>query len=157
MDGLAEYQKHLPLSRITYSDFMIALKAITASPQLSQVSSELQQQLKKNPDWQSDETSEHDIQKLFDSSLLRDKGDQEKVSWLAAKLVGLFTCRHGSGKKRRYLIANLVANETTSTEEMQADRFVDAIRPILRLAAIDFTRAVFETKFMDALYDDTHY
>ena len=33
---------------------------------------------------------------------------------------------------------------------------MDAIRPILKMAVIQFTNAVFETKFMEKLYDDSH-
>ena len=32
-----------------------------------------------------------------------------------------------------------------------------AIKPILRIAAIEFTKTVFETKFMDKYYDDSDY
>ena len=73
-----------------------------------------------------------------------------------AKLVGLYICKHGCSK-RRYLIANLIAKETSDTEMMEPNRFVDAIRPVLRMAAIEFTRAVFETQFMDQLYEDSDY
>ena len=34
---------------------------------------------------------------------------------------------------------------------------MDAIRPILEMAVIQFTNAVFETKFMEKLYDDSHF
>ena len=79
------------------------------------------------------------------------------MNWKMAKLVGMYICKHGSSIKRSYLIANYVASETSSTTKMEPDKFVDAIRPILRMAAIEFTKSVFETKFMDALYDDSHY
>ena len=34
---------------------------------------------------------------------------------------------------------------------------MDAIRAILKMASIEFTKAVFETKFMEKLYDDSHF
>ena len=34
---------------------------------------------------------------------------------------------------------------------------MDAIKPILKMAAIEFTKAVFETKFMEQIYDDSHF
>ena len=40
---------------------------------------------------------------------------------------------------------------------MEAEKFVGAVRAILRMGAIEFTKAVFETKYMDTLYDDSHY
>ena len=40
---------------------------------------------------------------------------------------------------------------------MLQDEFELAIKPILNMAAIEFTKAVFETKFMDVLYDDADY
>ena len=79
------------------------------------------------------------------------------MDWKMAKLIGMYICKHGSTSKRSYLIANYVASETSSTPKMEPDKFVDAIRPILRMAAIEFTKSVFETKFMGALYDDSHY
>ena len=74
-----------------------------------------------------------------------------------AKLVGLYICKHGSSDRRRYLIANLVANQTSDTKKMEPDKFVEAIRTILKMAAIEFTKAVFEAKFMDPLYDDSDF
>ena len=79
------------------------------------------------------------------------------MNWKMAKLVGMYICRHGSSSRRSYLIANYIARETSSSSKMEPDKFVDAIRPILRMAAIEFTKAVFETKFMDTLYGDSHY
>ena len=37
---------------------------------------------------------------------------------------------------------------------MKLDEFVAAIKPVLRMAAIDFTKAVFSTGYMDQLYTD---
>ena len=79
------------------------------------------------------------------------------MDWQKAKLVGLFICKHGSGNRLRYLIANHVVKEATTSKKMKPDEFVPAIKPILRMAAIEFTKAVFETKIMDEYYDDTDY
>ena len=67
------------------------------------------------------------------------------MDWQKAKLVGLFICKHGSSSRMRYLIANHVAKEATTSKKMKPDEFVTAIKPILRIAAIEFTKAVFET------------
>ena len=40
---------------------------------------------------------------------------------------------------------------------MKPDEFLLAIKPILRLAAIEFTKTVFETEFMDIYYDDSDF
>ena len=79
------------------------------------------------------------------------------MNWSMAKLVGLYICKHSDTYRKRYLIANLVAKETSTTKKMDPEKFVDAIRPILKMAAIDFTKAVFETKFMDQLYEESHF
>ena len=79
------------------------------------------------------------------------------MDWQKAKLVGLFICKHGDTNRLRYLIANHVAREATTSKTIKPDEFVPAIKPILRMAAIEFTKAVFETKFMDAYYDDSDY
>ena len=79
------------------------------------------------------------------------------MSWSMAKLVGLYICKHGSSNRKQYLIANLVANETSDTETMEPGKFVDAIKLVLRMAAIEFTKAVFETHFMDQLYEVSDY
>ena len=63
------------------------------------------------------------------------------------KLAGLYICKHGSTKMKIYLIANLIANESSTTKKMEPRKFVDAIKPILIMAAIEFTKAVFETGF----------
>ena len=34
---------------------------------------------------------------------------------------------------------------------------MDAVKPILRMAAIEFTKAVFETRFMEEIYDDSQF
>ena len=75
MDGLAEYQKNLPLSRIKYNDFIKALKNTSASSLYKQATQELQQQLRDDPDWRNEEKSDYDVKKFFDTSLLRDKAD----------------------------------------------------------------------------------
>ena len=69
------------------------------------------------------------------------------MSWKMVKLVGLYICKHGSTKLKIYLIGNLIANEASTTKKMKPDKFVDAIKPILRMAAIEFSKAVFETGF----------
>ena len=74
-----------------------------------------------------------------------------------AKLVGLYICKHSNSIRKQYLIANLVANESSDTETMEPYKFVDAIKLVLRMAAIEFTKAVFETQFMDQLFDDSHF
>ena len=79
------------------------------------------------------------------------------MDWKMAKLVGMYICKHGSTNKRSYLIANYVASETSSTTQMEPDKFVDAIRPILRMAAVEFTKSVFETQYMGELYVDSQY
>ena len=109
-----------------------------------------------DPEWGNDEKSNYDIGKLLDTPLLRDKDDQDIMSWQMAKLVGLYICKN-SISRRSYLIANLVAGEASETTNMKPEEFVAAIKPILRVAAIDFTKAVFKTGFMDQLYSDTHY
>ena len=40
---------------------------------------------------------------------------------------------------------------------MQPEKFVDVLKPILRMAAIEFSKAVFEKGFMMKLYTDSHY
>ena len=72
-------------------------------------------------------------------------------------MVGLFICKHGSSNRLRYLIANHVAKEASTFKKIKPDELVNAIKPILRMAAIEFTKAVFETKFMDEYYDDSDY
>ena len=42
-------------------------------------------------------------------------------------------------------------------ETMQPDRFVRAVKSILCMAAIDFTKAVFATGYMENLYDASVY
>ena len=79
------------------------------------------------------------------------------MDWQKAKLVGLFICKHGSSNRLRYLIANHVAKEATTSKKIKPDELALAIRPILKLAAIEFTKTVFETKFMDAYYDDADF
>ena len=79
------------------------------------------------------------------------------MDWQKAKLVGLFICKHGSSSRMRYLIANHVTRKATTSKKMNPDEFVIAIKPILRLAAIEFTRTVFETEFMDIYYDDSDF
>ena len=54
VDGLAEYQRNIPLSCIKYIDFIQILKNISASFTYSQASKELQLLLSQNPDWQND-------------------------------------------------------------------------------------------------------
>ena len=157
VDGLAEYQRNIPLSCTKYNDFIKTLKNISASSTYIQACKELQLLLSRNPDWQNDEKSDYDIQKLLDTSLLRAETDKDVMSWQMAKLVGLYICKHSSSSRKQYLIANLVANESSDTKTMEPDKFVDAIRPILRMAAIEFTKAVFETKFMEQLFDDSHF
>ena len=34
---------------------------------------------------------------------------------------------------------------------------MEAIKPFLKMAAIEFTKAVFETKFMEEIYDDSQF
>ena len=79
------------------------------------------------------------------------------MSWSMAKLVGLYICKHGSSNRQRYLIANHVAKEASTFKQIKPDEFVTAIKPIFKMAAIEFTRAIFETKFMDQLYEDSDY
>ena len=54
VDGLAEYQRNIPLSCIKYIDFIKTLKKISAPSTYSQASKELQLLLSRNPDWQND-------------------------------------------------------------------------------------------------------
>ena len=49
----------------------------------------------------------------------------------------------------------MVAEAASDTTNMNPDQFVAAIRPILRTVAIDFTKAVFTTGYMDQLYNDS--
>ena len=79
------------------------------------------------------------------------------MDWHKAKLVGLFICKHGSSNRLRYLIANHIAKEATTSKKIKPDEFVLAIKPILKMAAIKFTKTVFETKFMDVCYDDADF
>ena len=79
------------------------------------------------------------------------------MDWQKAKLVGLFICKHGSSNRLRYLIANHVAKEASNYKKIKPDELVLAIKPILKIAAIEFTKTVFETKFMDACYDDADF
>ena len=72
VDGFAEYQSNIPLSIIRYNIYMKALKSMSATSKYKQVIRELQMQLRQDPDWRNDQKSEYDIQKFFDSSLLRD-------------------------------------------------------------------------------------
>ena len=69
------------------------------------------------------------------------------MSWKIAKLVGLYICKHGSTKMKMYLIANLTATESSTTKKIEPDKFVYAIKPIFRMAVIEFSKAVFETEF----------
>ena len=50
-----------------------------------------------------------------------------------------------------------MAKEATTSKKIKPDEFVPAIKPILRMAAIEFTKAVFDTKFMDEYYDDADF
>ena len=83
--------------------------------------------------------------------------DKDQMSWKMAKLIGLYICRHKDSDRRRYILANLVAAETSATKTMEPDKFVDAVKPILRMAAIQFSKAIFATGFMEKLYTDAHY
>ena len=157
VDGLAEYQQNLPLSRTKYNDFIKALKGISASILYKQAAQELQQRLKDDPDWRNDENSDYDINKFLNTQLLRDKTDQDVMDWQKAKLVGLFICKHGDSSRLRYLIANHVAKEASTLRQIKSDEFVTAIKPILRIAAIEFTKTVFETEFTDIYYDDSDF
>ena len=67
------------------------------------------------------------------------------MDWKKAKLVGLFICKQGDSNRKRYLIANYVAKEASTSKKIKPDEFVPAVMPILRMAAIEFTKAVFET------------
>ena len=58
---------------------------------------------------------------------------------------------------KMYLIANLIANESSTTKKMQPHKFIDATKPIFRMAAIEFTKAVFETGFTENLYEKSDY
>ena len=75
VDGLAEYQQNLPLSRIKYNNFVKALKNTSASSLYKQATKELQQQLRHDPDWRNDEKSDFDIKNFFATSLLRKEND----------------------------------------------------------------------------------
>ena len=74
------------------------------------------------------------------------------------KLVALYLCSN-SCSKRSFLIANLISKISSHENgtSMDADRFVAAIKDILRFCTISFTKAVFETVFMGDLYDDSDY
>ena len=88
--------------------------------------------------------------------MLKDEYKFGQVDWKVAKLVGLYICKQSSNT-RRYLIANLVANEAISGGKMKPDKFARSIGSILKMAAIDFTKAVFQTGYMDDPYDDLAY
>ena len=79
------------------------------------------------------------------------------MDWQKAKLVGLFICKHGSSNRMRYLTAHHVAKEASASKKIKPDEFVLAIKPILRMAAIEFTKTVFEIEFMDIYYDDNDF
>ena len=58
---------------------------------------------------------------------------------------------------RRYLIANTIANEATTGEKLQSDKFVRSLESTLKMTAIDFTKAVFQTGYMKDPYDSSIY
>ena len=100
-----------------------------------------------DPDWRNDEKSDYNIERLFDTQLFKSRTDETVMNWRMLKLVGLYICKHGSTKLKMYFIANLIANESSATKKIEPHKFVDAIKPILRMAVIEFSRAVFETEF----------
>ena len=40
---------------------------------------------------------------------------------------------------------------------MKPDEFMAATKPVLKMAAIDFTKAAFETKYMEKMYSDSDF
>ena len=155
VDGLAQYEQNLPLSRIKYNDYMEALKSNSGS-QLTQVSKDIQSILQSNPNWKNEEGSDFDIKKLFETELFKDEYKFGQIDWKVAKLVGLYICKQ-SKNTRSYLIANHVAKEAMRGDKMQPDKLARSIGSILKIAAIDFTKAVLQTGYMDNPYDDSVY
>ena len=60
LDGLAEYQVNLPLSRIRYNYFEDALSSIKPSLKYEQIFRELLLKLQNDPDWRNDDYSDFD-------------------------------------------------------------------------------------------------
>ena len=54
VDGLAEYQRNIPLSCIKYIDFIKTLRNISPSSSYSQASKELHQQLSQDSEWRNE-------------------------------------------------------------------------------------------------------
>ena len=96
MDGLAEYEHHLPLHRIKYKSFIETLRNINASSNYQQASKTLQEELSRDPEWRNDEKSPFDFNKLLATTLVKDEAGLDLMNWRKTKLIGLYICKQSS-------------------------------------------------------------
>ena len=94
--------------------------------------------------------------KFFETSLFRDKTEEDRVDSKMLKLVALYLCRQSS-KERTYKVANLITGESNNTQKIYSHKFQQGIKSVLKMAAISFSKAVYETKYMDDLYTELDY
>ena len=60
--------------------------------------------------------------KFFETSLFRDKSEEDRVDSKMLKLVALYLCRQSS-KDRTYKVANLITGESNNTQKMYSHKF----------------------------------
>ena len=62
------------------------------------------------------------MQKLFDSSLFRNKSDSDKVDWKVLSLVTLYMCKIGT-KSNEYRKAKKIAKDSSEKSMMKPIKF----------------------------------
>ena len=60
--------------------------------------------------------------KFFETSLFRDKSEEDRVDSKMLKLVALYLCRQSS-KDRTYKVANLITGESNNTQKIYSHKF----------------------------------
>ena len=80
------------------------------------------------------------------------------VNLRTLKLFALYTCKQNA-KKAVQSKVEYIAKQSRNKKRpvLQADLFVKTLKSILKLASIDFTKAVIETGYMDGFYKEEDY
>ena len=60
--------------------------------------------------------------RFFETSLFRDKSEEDRVDSKMLKLVALYLCRQSS-KDRTYKVANLITGESNNTQKIYSHKF----------------------------------
>ena len=60
--------------------------------------------------------------KFFETSLFRDKSEEDRMDSKMLKLVALYLCRQSS-KDRTYKVANLITGESNNTQKIFSHKF----------------------------------